>query len=129
MSLINPALLMGLGLVAVPILLHLLMRVKPKRRVFPALRLLVQSRKQNSRRMQLRHLWLLILRCLVIGLLVVALARPSLPMANYSLTWIETAVLLVIVAGAAGTYLTMMSRWKKQQIPRHELLTRRSLLR
>ena len=60
MSLLNPALLAGLGLAAIPILLHLLMRAKPKRLIFPALRLILQRRKQNTRRMQLRHFWLLL---------------------------------------------------------------------
>ena len=36
MSLLNPAMLAGLGLAAIPVLLHLLLRAKPKRLLFPA---------------------------------------------------------------------------------------------
>src|SRR5258708_1818243 len=61
MSLLHPALLSGLGLAVIPVLLHLLLQAKPKRLIFPALRLIKQSRRQNVRRMQLRHLWLLLL--------------------------------------------------------------------
>ena len=86
MSLLNPAILIGLGLVAIPVILHLLLRQKPKKLIFPAMRLIENRRKQNVRRMSLRHIWLLLLRMLVIGVLVLAIARPSLPAADYGLS-------------------------------------------
>ena len=129
MSLLNPALLAGLGLMAVPILLHLLMRAKPKRLVFPALRLILQRKKQNSRRMRLRHFWLLLLRVLVIALIVFAMTRPSLPAANYGLTWFETGTLAAIGALAIGAYFGVMSWWQRQLWARNMLLTRRTMLR
>src|SRR6185312_11426474 len=105
MSLLHPALLFGLGLAAIPILLHLLLRAKPKRLIFPALRLIQQSRRQNVRRLQLRHLWLLLLRMLVIGLIAFALTRPSLPAANYSLVWREWTMLFVVIGiGLSGYF-------------------------
>ena len=55
MSLLNPALLAGLGLVAVPLILHLLLRQKPKPMLFPALRLIRKRSMQNSRRFRLRR--------------------------------------------------------------------------
>ena len=61
MILLNPALLAGLALIAIPVILHLLMRAKPKRLIFPALRLIATRRKQNSQRLRLRHLLLLAL--------------------------------------------------------------------
>ena len=103
MALLNPALLAGLGLAVIPLLLHLLLRAKPKRLIFPALRLIQQRRRQNVRRMQLRHLWLLLLRILAIVLVVVAVCRPSLPAANYSLTvweWVKLIAIGVIAAAA-----------------------------
>src|SRR5690606_14131775 len=84
-SLLHPAILYGLGLVALPVILHLLMKQKPKKLLFPALQLIANRRKQNVSRMRLRHFWLLLLRMLVIGLLVFAIARPSVPAADYSL--------------------------------------------
>ncbi len=129
MSLLNPALLAGLGLAAIPILLHLLMRAKPKRLIFPALRLILQRRRQNTRRMQLRHFWLLLLRVLVIGLIVLALTRPSLPAANYTLTWFEAGSLAFIVVLAVGAYFGVMAWWQRQRWSRNVLLTRRTMLR
>ena len=60
MSLINASLLFGMGLAALPVILHMIMRSKPKRIEFPALRLLKSRKVSNSRRMQLRHLLLLL---------------------------------------------------------------------
>jgi hypothetical protein len=78
MGFLTPALLGGVALVAIPIALHLVMRRQPKELVFPALRFVQQRRDANRRRMKLRHLALLALRCLLIAGLAAALARPTL---------------------------------------------------
>ena len=57
---LRPGLLFGAAFALVPILLHLLMRTKPKKLIFPALRLIQNRRKNNVRRLKLRHLWLLL---------------------------------------------------------------------
>lgn len=129
MSLLHPALLAGLILAAIPILLHLLLRAKPKRLIFPALRLIQQTRRQNVRRMQLRHLWLLLLRIFVIALIVIALTRPSLPAANYALIWSEWLAALVVIALGVGGYFAVMAWWRRQHWSRNQLLTRRTQLR
>ncbi len=129
MSLLNPALLAGLGLAAIPVLLHLLLRAKPKRLIFPALRLIQQRRRQNVRRMQLRHLWLLLLRIAVIVLIVLAVSRPSLPAANYSLSRFEWGTLIAIMALAVGAYFGVMRWWQRQTLTRTAMLTRRTMLR
>jgi hypothetical protein len=129
MSLLNPALVYGLLLAAVPVVLHLLMKTKPKRVVFPALRLIQNRKRQNVRRIRLRHLWLLLLRTLVILVIVGALIRPSLPAANYSLTGREWATLLSIAAVALAAYFGVMHWWKLQPLANHELANRRASLR
>jgi hypothetical protein len=129
MSFLHPALLAGLALAAIPVLLHLLLRAKPKRLIFPALRLIQQRRRQNVRRMQLRHLWLLLLRMSVIALIVLAVSRPSLPAANYSLTRWEWINLTVILALALVSYFAVMHWWQRQSLTRTSLLTRRTMLR
>ncbi len=78
MSFLTPALLAGIGLIAVPIALHLVMRRRPRHLEFPALRFLQARAETNRRQLRLRHLLLLLLRCAVISLLAFALARPSL---------------------------------------------------
>ncbi len=75
----------GLGLVALPIVLHLVMRQKPRLLEFPALRFVAKRHEANRRRLRLRHLLLLLLRAAAIVLLGLALARPSiLPSAKLS---------------------------------------------
>uniref|UniRef100_A0A7C2NV30 Aerotolerance regulator N-terminal domain-containing protein n=1 Tax=Schlesneria paludicola TaxID=360056 RepID=A0A7C2NV30_9PLAN len=129
MSLLNPALLFGLALAVVPVVLHLLLRAKPKRLVFPALRLLKQRRIQNTRRLRLRQWWLLLLRMLVVAVFVLALCRPSLPPAQYSPTVGEWLRLATVAALGAAAYFTAMTWWQRQRLPRHTLLTRRTMLR
>ncbi|QGJ71921.1 BatA domain-containing protein [Planctomycetales bacterium 10988] len=75
-QLLNPYLLPGLLLAAIPVILHLIMRQKPKRLEFPALRFLQQKKQVNSRRLKIRHWLLLLLRVLAVCLMVMALTRP-----------------------------------------------------
>ena len=79
---INPWLLAGAGFVALPVVLHLIMRQKPKLLEFPALRFLRSRQDANRRQLRLRHLILLALRILLIALLAVALARPKTKVAG-----------------------------------------------
>lgn len=78
MGFVTPLLLAGAALVVVPIVMHLVMRREAQHLVFPALRFLQQRRTFNQRRLRLRHLLLLALRCAIIALLALALARPIL---------------------------------------------------
>src|SRR5262245_36373960 len=78
MSFVFPVLLGGLVLVGVPVLLHLIMRQKPKVLRFPAFRFLVQRHKKNLRKLRLRHLLLLALRMLILAVICLALAAPRL---------------------------------------------------
>lgn len=72
----HPILIAGAALVGLPILLHLILKQEPKRLVFPALRFLKLKQKTSERKMRLRHLLLLALRCLLIALFAAALYQP-----------------------------------------------------
>src|SRR5882757_5144377 len=78
MGFVTPALLGGAALVALPIMLHLIMRRESKLLKFPALRFVQQRRLMNQHRLRLRQLLLLALRCAIIAFLAFALARPTL---------------------------------------------------
>ena len=69
------ALLAGIG-VGLPILAHLLSRYKVRRTDWAAMQFLTRSVRVRSRQIRLRDFLLLLLRCLVVALLVGALARP-----------------------------------------------------
>ncbi len=77
MSLLAPALLLGLVGLAAPVVAHLLGRERPKEIRFGAMRFLPSAEPSVTRRRSLRDLPLLIVRLLLLGLLVFALARPS----------------------------------------------------
>lgn len=129
MSLIHPALIYAAGLAVIPVILHFLLRAKPKKLVFPALRLIQLRRRQNIRRLRLRHVWLMLLRMLVIVGLAIAIARPSLPEANYEFNGRELLTLCAIVAAAVGTYVGLMRVWHKKKISPQTMAYRRTLLR
>ena len=76
LSFITPLLLGGASLVAIPVVLHLVMRRKPVPHVFPALRFLRERAVVNRRRLRLTHLLLLALRMAAVTLVALALARP-----------------------------------------------------
>lgn len=78
MSFLNPALLAFAAAAAVPILIHLLNRRKFRQVSWAAMRFVRASLEKNRRRMQLEDLILLALRCLLVLLLALALARPAL---------------------------------------------------
>ena len=61
MSFVAPGLLFGMALLAVPVVLHLIMRQRPRQVPFPPLRFLQVRREANQRRLRLRHLLLLLL--------------------------------------------------------------------
>lgn len=92
MAFLNFSLLAGGLLMALPILLHLVMRQRPKQLVFPALRFIQQRREANRRQLQLRHWILLALRCGAVLLAALALARPSVASGLVG-AWIAIALL------------------------------------
>ena len=102
MSFLHFGVLAGLIAVAIPVVLHLLMRQKPKKLDFPALRLLQTSVRESTKRLRLRHLWLLLLRMLLIAAVVFAVARPTLPAANWMPPWWLVLGLLAILSAAIG---------------------------
>ena len=77
--------ILGLGglLLLVPIVLHFLLQPKPKDIVFPALRFLKARQQSNKSSMRIRHFLLLLMRCLLIGLVALALAGPSVASADF----------------------------------------------
>jgi hypothetical protein len=78
LTFLSPMVLLGLAALAVPIIIHLILRRKPRHMMFPAFRFLQQRRKTNLRKLQLRHLLLLALRLLLFAVFAAALARPLL---------------------------------------------------
>ncbi len=75
---LNPTLLWGLAAVALPIAIHLLLRQRPVLRPWAAMTWLLAAMATAQRRYRLTNLLLLLLRCLLLALCALALARPSI---------------------------------------------------
>ncbi len=75
----HPWMLTGLAALAVPVIIHLLLRRKKKRLRFSTLQFFVKQDQQSSQRRKLRNWVLLAMRLLLVALLVTAFARPFLP--------------------------------------------------
>jgi hypothetical protein len=76
MNFLAPAFLAGLVAIAVPVLIHLINRERKVVVEFPSLMFLQRIPYRSVRRQKIRHLLLLILRCLALALLIAAFARP-----------------------------------------------------
>lgn len=76
MSFLVPAFLAGLAALAVPVLIHLIRRETRVVVEFPSLMFLQRIPVRTLRQQRLRHLLLLLMRCLALALLVFAFARP-----------------------------------------------------
>ena len=109
MAFVNLSLLLGGAAVAIPVVLHLIMRQKPKQLIFPAIRFIQQRRVANQRRLQLRHWILLALRCGALALVALALARPSVASAALS-NWIVLGALAAMTLVVAILALAAMFR-------------------
>ncbi len=79
MSFLSPLLLLGLGAIAVPILVHLIQRERKRVIEFPSLMFVQKIPYQSVRRRRIRHWPLLLLRVLALALIVAAFARPFFP--------------------------------------------------
>ena len=75
-SFLNPFLLWGLAAISAPILIHLLLRQKPRPRPWAAMRWLQNAMQAAQRKYKLTNLLLLLLRCLIVALLALAVSRP-----------------------------------------------------
>jgi hypothetical protein len=78
MQFLNPWLLMGLAGISVPIVIHLMNRFRSRDVDWAAMDLLRKVLVVRSRRIRLEDVILLLLRCAIIALLALAIARPTL---------------------------------------------------
>ena len=79
MNFLSPAFLIGLPLIAVPLVIHLLSRRQQKRISWGAMRFLKEAITRRRRLWRLTDLLLLLLRTAVFLFFICALARPLLP--------------------------------------------------
>ncbi|HTU21940.1 MAG TPA: VWA domain-containing protein, partial [Gemmataceae bacterium] len=91
------------GAVSIPIIIHLLNRRRFKVVTWAAMRFLLAAQKKNSRRMRLEQILLLALRCLVVLLLVLAMASVT-PWAEAMWRWLAPNGASALAAGSQRTH-------------------------
>ena len=79
MAFLSPFLLLGLGAIAVPVLVHLIQRERKRVIEFPSLMFVQKIPYQSVRRRRVRHWALLLMRAAALALIVAAFARPFFP--------------------------------------------------
>src|SRR5438132_9347058 len=122
MTFVYPFLLGGLLLAGLPVLLHFLIRKKPKTLLFPAFRFLVQKRRANTRNLRLKHLLLLLLRVALVALVCFALARPRIADDAIGFLDREERVALVLIFDTSSSM-----EYKSNEMTRLDLAKQRSL--
>jgi hypothetical protein len=124
MTFIHPLLLAGLVLAGIPVLVHLIMRQKPKHLMFPALRFLMLRQRANQRKLSLRHLLLLALRIALIVLICLAMARPRVFSERFNINSERPMAVVLIFDTSYSMEYTVLGRTRLDEAKErsHELL-------
>lgn len=101
MTFLNATMLFGLTLVALPVVLHLLNRGRGRIVRWGAMDFLLRSIASRNRRIRFEEALLLALRCLLLVLLVLAMARPFLP-SRVGISWFLLVFMFSAAAVCAG---------------------------
>src|SRR5438552_231700 len=108
---LNPAyLLAGTALISLPILIHLINRMRFRRIRWAAMEFLLKSQKRNRRRLIIEQLILLALRCLLVLLVGFLVSR----FIGFSLAFMRKQSTLHVVV--LDNTLSMSDRWKDKGI-------------
>lgn len=118
MGFIAPGLLWLTGLAAIPLIIHVLSRLRLQRAPFPSLALLATVRRERFSWLRLKEVLLLIFRTLALLALLLALARPFI---RHRLSGLGRASDLVIVLDDSYS-MAYSDRWQKAQSGVRELL-------
>lgn len=87
MNFLAPSVLWALGLLVIPIIIHLFQLRRYKRVLFSDIRFLEALQNQTKHRQQLKHLLVLLMRLLAFAALIFAFAQPFIPKGNSQLAF------------------------------------------
>lgn len=93
----------GACTIALPILIHILLRRRRTPVAWGAMRFILEAYQQQRKRTRLEQILLLLCRCLLVACLAAALARPFIPTARANVTaGPQTLILLIDNSAASG---------------------------
>lgn len=97
-----PGILVAGFAAAAPVIIHLIMRSKPRNIVFPAMRFVKKTHKANISKLRLKHILLLAMRVAAILLLVGLIAKAQIPRWNVH-TGVSSPAAAVIILDNSGS--------------------------
>ncbi|MEI7946245.1 MAG: BatA domain-containing protein [bacterium] len=114
MEFFAPWMLLGLGAIAVPVLIHLFNRKSAKRIEWGAFIFLMDSMISRRRRMLIEDILLLATRCLLLALLSFAIARPFIQ-AGSRVPWIVVLPMMLLAVTFFGVSFAMWRypKWRR----------------
>ena len=122
-SFLNPLLLFGVLGVASPIIIHLLAKKRIKRVVWAAMKFLKVTVQRNQRKMNIEDVLLLVLRCALVFLVALALARPALKRSGLAVFGgSETAFILLDNSGSMAATDGVETRFEKARKAAEQVL-------
>lgn len=77
LTFLAPSLLVGIAAAAIPIVIHLMLRPRPRRLRFPPVTFLASALASGKRAQRVRDTWLLTARATLLGLFALLLAEPT----------------------------------------------------
>src|SRR5947208_10809265 len=111
MNFLAPAFLAGLAAVAVPVIIHLINRERKVVVEFPSLMFLQRIPYRSVRRQKIRHLLLLIMRCVALALLVAAFARPFFDKRQTAVATTGAREVVILLDRSAS--MAYANRWQR----------------
>src|SRR5207253_170952 len=125
MFFLNPwAMVVGGAMVSAPILIHLINRMRFKRIRWAAMEFLLKSQKRNRRRLIIEQLILLALRCLLVLLAGVLVAR-FLGFSSFAFFQPQNTTHVVVLDDT----LSMSDRWREQGEAKNSFDVAKGLIR
>ncbi|MEX2579826.1 MAG: PA14 domain-containing protein [Verrucomicrobiales bacterium] len=114
MLFLNTALLLGALGISIPIVIHLLNRRSSRVVDWGAMNFLLESLAIRNRRIQLEEALLMATRCLLVGLLALALARPFVPPGS-TVPWLLVLPLLLLSVVGLGVTAVLHEepKWRR----------------
>lgn len=115
MLFLNSILLLGALGIAIPIVIHLLNRRSSRVVDWGAMNFLLESLAIRNRRIQLEEALLMAARCLLVGLLALALARPFIPPGS-TVPWLIVLPLFLLAVVGLGVSVVLHDEpvWRRR---------------
>jgi hypothetical protein len=117
MTFLQPLLLFGLPLIALPVLIHLFNRLRYRTMAWAAMMFLLSATRQSTRHEKLRHILVLVCRTLAVLALLLAMARPLIGgWLGWAMSAAPDTVVLLLDRSASMEQLDVVNQKTKREL-------------